>query len=166
MAIVLPGTDIEVGKWYSATQRPPILKGKASEEEEDEFDLILGIKDVGARPGFYVPEEDQYYWHCERYDSFDDEPVPGWTREQEINNNLEPTYEKARGVVCWLIIPNFDNDLPSIDGKTGYSPDPDQDWSVGEDEDLDDEELEDDEEDTTQPRNAFAAGMIIPLHDN
>ena len=135
MATVM-GTDIELGKWYPADLPPPDIR---SEALVDHYGLILGIQGLGTRSGFYSNEEQAYYWHCERYDSFDDEHIPGWTREQEINNNLEWVYEKARGVSCWLIIPSFDNNLPSLDGSNFYDPDPDEVYGDADDNDENDD---------------------------
>lgn len=149
---ILPGTDVELGKWYPADLTPPDLN---KEEWDGRYELLLGIKGFGIRSGFY--SEDAYYWHCERYDSFDDEHIPGWTRDQEINNNLDLVYEKARGLICWMIIPDFDNDQPSFDGTNFYDPDPDEVYGTEDDEDdLDDE----DDEDLSQ------GAIIPPLHLN
>lgn len=139
MANVVPGTDVEVGKWYPAIQYPPDTR----KFEEDKYTLLLGIQGLGVRSGFFTgDEENRYYWHCERYDDFDDEHIPGWTRTQEINNNLDEVYEVARGVSCWMIIEDFDNELPSYDGTNYYDPDPNEVYGT-----EDDEEDEDDSDD-------------------
>ncbi|MBD2704431.1 hypothetical protein IC229_27570 [Spirosoma sp. BT702] len=121
MSNLVEGTDIEVGKWYPASTPPPDIKNG---ELEEKYDLILAIKDYNIVSGWYAHDEGVYYWNCERYDSFDDEPIEGWTREQEINNNLDLVYEIARGVAAWIIIPSPDNEWPSHDGSNYWEPEP------------------------------------------
>lgn len=142
MADLLPGTDIELGKWYPATQTPPAILD--NEQEGSWFTMILGIPQLGPIPGFYSTKEGLFYWHCERYDEFDDEPIEGWTRSQEINNNLDWVYDVAKGVSCWMIIPGMP-DFPTIqdDAKNSYI------GSIDSDDDLDEGLDEDDNDDSS-----------------
>ena len=117
----LPGTDIEIGKWYPSTQIPPRLTDGQGREK---YSLLLGIKNLGMIPGLYSESRNAYEWDCQRYEGA---PRPGWISSQEINNNLEWVLEPASGVSCWMVIPEFDNKLPSIDGRTGFSTDLEED---------------------------------------
>ena len=115
----LPGTDIKIGKWYHATQIPPRLTDGQGREK---YSLLLGIKDLGMIPGIYSESRNAYEWDCQRYEGA---PRPGWISRQEINNNLDWVLEPARGVSCWMVIPDFDNTIASIDGLTGFATDHD-----------------------------------------
>jgi len=119
MANTFPGTDIEIGKWYSAAQRPPVL---TNELGECAYSLILGIKGIGPTPGIYTAFDDVYSILCQRYDDFDDRElaVTEEARVDEINDHLDWTYEEAIGVMCWLLIPRYDEQQPSLDGLSGY----------------------------------------------
>ena len=121
MAIIIHGTDIEIGKWYHATQLPP---GLIDEKGREKYSLLLGIKDLGLIPGHYSESRKAYEWDCQR---FTGAPRSGSLSKEEINNNLEWVLEPARGVSCWMIIPDFDNTIASIDGLTGFATDHDED---------------------------------------
>ena len=114
MVIIVPGTDIELGKWYHATQIPPKL---TDERGREKYSLLLGIKDLGMIPGHYSESRKAYEWDCQRYEG---EPRPGWISNDEINRKLDWVLEPARGVSCWMVIPDFDNKIASIDGLTGF----------------------------------------------
>ncbi|MCK8493542.1 hypothetical protein M0L20_16875 [Spirosoma sp. RP8] len=107
----LPGTDIELGKWYPATQPPPDLY---VEPLINKYAMILNIVGFGPLPGFYMHQDGKFYWHCERYDDFDDERMPGWSRSQEINNNLDWVTDEAKSVNAWMLIPDAPEDFPSV----------------------------------------------------
>ena len=119
----IPGTDIQIGKWYHATQTPPRLTDGQGRQK---YSLLLGVKDLGMIPGVYSESRNAYEWDCQRYEGM---PMPGWISRNEINNKLDWVLEPARGVSCWMIIPDFDNTIASIDGLTGFAPDPTKDTS-------------------------------------
>ena len=122
MNLTIPGTDIQLGKWYHATQIPPQLTNHLG---KDKYRLLLGIKGLGMIPGHYSESRKAYEWDCQRYEGA---PRPGWISRQAINNNLEWVLELARGVSCWMVIPDFDNKIPSIDGLTGFDTDHHEDY--------------------------------------
>ncbi|GAB3949497.1 hypothetical protein GCM10028805_25820 [Spirosoma harenae] len=152
MITTIPGTDILTGKWYPADLPPP----KLPEELYNEYSLLLGIKSIGIRHGFYVHDEGKYYWHCERFDSFDFEEIPGWTFDQQVNANLDWVYEVARGVSAWMLIPDFDAEWPSVDGTSGHELDPD--WSV--------KKEEEDDDDDDEYEGSSGSTFILPIHPN
>lgn len=119
MTNTFPGTDIEIGKWYPAAQRPPVL---TNEMGDCGYSLLLGIKGIGPTPGFYTAFDDVYSIHCQRYDDFDDRELAVTVEERvnEINDHLDWTYEEAIGVMCWLLIPHYDEQQPSLDSLIGY----------------------------------------------
>ncbi|RZK35618.1 MAG: hypothetical protein EOO61_11640 [Hymenobacter sp.] len=72
-----------------------------------------------------MPNENQFYQHCQRYDSFDDEPVPGWSREEKIDSCLEWEMEEVypegheeadwgSTVTHWMLVP-----MPGVSRITG-----------------------------------------------
>lgn len=102
MPTQIPTTNIEPGKWYPATQPPPVdLKHR----DEVDFCMVLGIQNLGIVAGFYDLAEGRYYMYCERYDSFNDLRVDGADRDEAINDSLDWVYELASGVMCWMIVP-------------------------------------------------------------
>ena len=113
----IPGTDIQIGKWYHATQIPPRL---IDSQGRQKYSLLLGVKDLGMIPGIYSESRKAYEWDCQRYEG---EPRPGWISNDEINRKLDWVLEPARGVSCWMVIPDFDNKIASIDGLTGFATD-------------------------------------------
>ncbi|MCK8490420.1 hypothetical protein M0L20_01075 [Spirosoma sp. RP8] len=90
---ILPDTDIELGKWYSATQAPPDL---TAESLENNYSMILNTDDSGPRTGFYNHQDKTFYWQNER--------MADQSRSQKANDNQE--IEEAKSVNAWLIIPN------------------------------------------------------------
>ncbi|WP_461117795.1 hypothetical protein [Spirosoma jeollabukense] len=110
----VPGTDIQIGKWYHATQIPPRLTDGQGMQK---YSLLLGVKDLGMIPGIYSESRQSYEWDCQRYAG---PPRAGWLSRAEINTRLEWVLEAARGVSCWMVIPDFDNKIASIDGLTGF----------------------------------------------
>ena len=120
MNITLSGTNIQIGKWYHATQIPPQLTNRLGKEK---YSLLLGIKGLGMIPGLYSVSRNAYEWDCQRYEGA---PRSGWISREEINKNLDWVLEPAKGVSCWMIIPDFDNAIPSIDGLTGFATDHDE----------------------------------------
>ncbi|GAB3882657.1 hypothetical protein [Spirosoma agri] len=107
----LPSTDIELGKWYPATLIPPDLH---EEQFGNDYSMILGIDGHGSVPGCYFLQKGMFYWHCERYGDFDDEAISGWTRAQEINNNIEWETDVAKDVSGWMIIADVPKDFETI----------------------------------------------------
>ncbi|GAB4044867.1 hypothetical protein GCM10028774_65700 [Spirosoma jeollabukense] len=81
------------------------------------YSLLLGVKDLGMIPGIYSESRQSYEWDCQRYAG---PPRAGWLSRAEINTRLEWVLEAARGVSCWMVIPDFDNKIASIDGLTGF----------------------------------------------
>lgn len=158
MSPTIAGSDVELGRWYPADLPPP----RIPENLDSKYSFLLGIQSVGIRSGFYDYEESQYYWHCERFDSFGYENIPGWTFNQQVNANLDWVYEVARGVSVWMLIPDFDNELPSYDGTSGFSLDPELDWSVREEE----EGEEDTDLDLGESVGPRGAEEILPIHPN
>lgn len=114
----IPGTDIEIGKWYPATQPPPVV--------DENFEMLLGIEGFGAVPGDYQPDKKQYEWHCQRYDDFDDENIGVLTDKQSVNSNLDWVIEKARGVAGWIILPAMPDSWGSYDGSSYDDPLPEE----------------------------------------
>ncbi len=107
-----PAPDLRLFTWIPVAT-PPTPEEALAEDHT----LLLAIQNIGIAQGAYTPEKNQFYQHCERYDSFDDEPVPGWTREQQINNYLEWEMEEVypegheeadwgTTVTHWMLVPN------------------------------------------------------------
>ena len=57
--------------------------------------MLLAIEGIDVIQGGYTPDENQFVEHCQRCDSFDDRPVPGWSREEEITNCLKWEMEEV-----------------------------------------------------------------------
>ncbi|MBD2753218.1 hypothetical protein [Spirosoma validum] len=114
------GSDIQVGKWYPADQLPPDIHSDAF---KGNYNLLLGIQNIGVVLGDYSFQDGTYSWFYQRYDNdgIDDEPTSG---KPEINSNPEWDTEPARGVSCWMIIPAFDKDIHSFDGSGYFDPSP------------------------------------------
>jgi hypothetical protein len=118
MSNLIPNTRIELSKWYPATTLPTSLQDDPDMQLlQEDYTMLLGIDGHGIVSGFLFNNE--YYAHVQRYDDFDDEPIDGYSRTEEINLNLEWETERAYGVTCWMMVPDMPKELPVAEGYEG-----------------------------------------------
>lgn len=97
--------------WFPASEKPT-----PNEDRHSGYVMLVSILNVGVHGGFYHAPDDQFFQHVERYDSFDDEPIEGFTREEEINNCLEWETEEiypqghpeagwGNTITHWMLVP-------------------------------------------------------------
>lgn len=87
--------------WYSGCLKPPEL----TLEDECLYQMILFVNSVGIVSGFYDHGKNQFCQNCERYDDIDDEKPDYINYVDNINHNLEWTYEPVEKVLYWMLIP-------------------------------------------------------------
>ncbi|RZK44051.1 MAG: hypothetical protein EOO61_04530 [Hymenobacter sp.] len=91
------------------------------ESKPEGYTLLLAIVGIGVNSGCYMPNENQFYQHCQRYNSLNLEPITSLDKET-INNSLEWEMEavypeeddKAEWgttVTHWMLIPDAPTEI-------------------------------------------------------